>query len=212
MHRPRRIVLWMLAFALLVDFAFIQFDRMYLQGRLDERFSFDNESGYPELYQNAKELVAALLAGAYLLKKREPLYWCWSGILAYIFVDDTFQLHETVGAWISARERITGAFGFRPVDFGDRIVSGVVGLAVCVSLAVAWRRSGAAARRVTRTLIGLLLSLAFFGVLMDMLHVIATGRWEYRLGIIEDGGEMIVVTALLWALAAHFPSGDSRVA
>jgi hypothetical protein len=197
----------MLALALLADLAFIQFDRMYLQGRLDERFSLDNESGYAELYQNAKELVAALLAGAYLLRKREPLYLCWSGIFTYIFLDDTFQLHETVGAWISARERISGAFGLRPVDFGELIVSGAAGLGVCVSLVVAWRRSGATARRVTRTLIGLLLSLAFFGVLMDMLHVLATGPWEYRLGIIEDGGEMIVVTALLWALAVHFPAG-----
>jgi len=35
------------------------------------------------------------------------------------------------------------------------------------------------------------------------LHVVATGPWQYRLGIIEDGGEMIVITAMLWFVHAH---------
>lgn len=178
---------------------------MYLQGRVDERFSLDNESGYAEFYQNGKELVLAALAGAYLFRRKDPLYVCWFGILTYIFVDDTFQVHETAGAWISAHAGIPPLFGLRSVDFGELIVSAIAGLTSCAALFIAWRRSAPETRRLSWILVALMLSLAFFGVFLDMLHVIARGATEYRLGITEDGGEMLIITILLWVMAAHFP-------
>jgi hypothetical protein len=201
-----RKLLWILAVGFLLDLAFIQLDRMYLQGRLDERFSLDNEAGYAETYQNSKELVLAVLAGAYLLRRKDRLYLCWFAILTYIFLDDTFQLHETLGEWISAHTAIPAAFGLRSVDFGELIVSGSAGLASCVSLLTSWRRSAADARRLSWILLFLLLSLAFFGVFLDMLHVLTRGATQYRLGITEDGGEMLVITVLLWVVAIHFPA------
>jgi hypothetical protein len=189
-----------LAAGLLVDLIFVQFDRMYLQGRLPERFSFDNENGYPELYQNGKEFTLALLTLACLIQTGEPLYGCWFGIFSYVFLDDTFQIHERLGAWISERFAVAGPFGLRGVDIGELMVSALAGVIVTLSLVVAWRRSGADARRVSLVLIALLFALAFFGVAMDMLHVVMTGPWEYRMGIVEDGGEMIVVTIILWFL------------
>jgi hypothetical protein len=206
-RRAGRPFAWILAVAfLLVDVGFIQLDRMYLQGRLGERFSFDNESGYPEYYENTKELTAVLLAVAYLFRRRDRLYVCWTGIFTYIFVDDTFQVHEQAGTLIEERWHLVAPFGLRGQDLGELIVSSVAGALVCISLFTAWRRSGAEARRLSLTLIGLLMGLAFFGVFLDMLHIIVTADpWNYRLGIIEDGGEMLMVTALLWALAAHLP-------
>lgn len=185
---------------LLIDVVFIQLDRMYLQGRLPGVFSFDSESGYAELYQNTKEFVASILALACLLTSGEPLYGCWLGIFSYVFLDDTFQIHERLGAWVSQRFALAGPFGLRGVDIGELVVSTVAGVIVCVSLIAAWRRSAQDARRVSLVLIALLVALGFFGIVMDTLHVVMTGTWEYRLGIVEDGGEMIVVTTVLWFL------------
>lgn len=184
---------------LLVDGVFIQLDRMYLQGRLTAAFSFENEHGYAEFYQNGKEFVIVILAVACALKSGEPLYGCWIGIFSYVFLDDTFQIHERAGA-LFHRFVPTGPFGLRGDDVGELAVSMVAGIVVCLSLILTWRRSSEEARRVSLALIALLAALGFFGILMDMLHVVMTGAWEYRLGIVEDGGEMIVITTVLWFL------------
>ena len=194
---------WVLAVGLLIDAGFIQLDRLYLQGRLGERFSFENESSYPERYQNAKELGLALLAGLCASKNRSPLYRCWLGIYGYFFVDDSFELHETLGRWISTHVRFAAPFGLRGQDIGELVVSGVAGLAACAALAWAWNRSDEHARYMSKIMIGLVVALAVFGIVIDMLHIIATGTWQYRLGILEDGGEMVVITMMLWFMYTH---------
>jgi hypothetical protein len=183
-----------------VDAIFIQLDRMYLQGRLGAAFSFGNEQGYAEIYQNSKEFGIVLLALASAVTSREPLYGCWLGIFSYVFLDDTFQVHERLGGWVSHRFVVTAPFGLRGDDIGELAVSTVAGIVVCLSLILTWRRSGENARRVSVGLIALLFFLGFFGILMDVLHVVMTGAWKYRLGVVEDGGEMIVVTTVLWFL------------
>ena len=194
----------------LVDLIFIQLDRMYLQGQLGAAFSFDTESGYAELYQNSKEFALVLLAFGCLVQSSEPLYGCWLGIFSYVFLDDTFQIHERLGAWVSRSFGLAGPFGLRGDDTGEILVSAVAGVLVCVSLIAAWRRSGDDARRVSLVLIALLVALGFFGVLIDMLHVPMTGTWEYRQGIVEDGGEMIVITTVLWFLYVTWRATRSR--
>jgi hypothetical protein len=195
--------LWILAVGLLVDAGFIQLDRLYLQGRLGETFSFEYESSYPERYQNAKELGLALLAGLCVSKNRSPLYRCWLGIYGYFFIDDSFELHETLGSWISTHVQFPAPFGLRGQDIGELVVSGVAGLVACAALAGAWNRSDEQARHMSKIMIGLVMALAMFGIVIDMLHIIATGTWQYRLGILEDGGEMMVITVMLWFMYTH---------
>ena len=194
---------WLLGLGWLIDLGFIQFDRMYLQGRLGERFSLGSETSYPERYQNAKELGLTVLAGICVSKNPSPLYRCWLGIFAYFFVDDTFELHETLGAWMGGHFQLTGSLGLRGADLGELVVSGLAGFIACASLIAAWRRSDENARRASRALISLVAALALFGIVTDMLHVVVTGAWRYRLGILEDGGELIVITAMLWFMYAH---------
>jgi len=196
---------------LLIDVVFIQLDRMYLQGRLPEMFSFDSESGYAELYQNGKEFAMMLLTLGCVVTSGEPLYVCWLGVFSYVFLDDTFQVHERLGAWVSHRFALAGPFGLRGDDVGELVVSAAAGLIVCVALIAAWRRSSQDARRVSVVLIALLFALGFFGIVMDMLHVVMAGTWEYRLGIIEDGGEMLVVTTVLWFLYMTWRASSSII-
>ena len=194
---------WLPGILFFVDLGFIELDRLFLQGRLGERFSLESETSYPEWYQNGKELLLALLAGACVARNRSPLYRCWLGIFAYFFADDTFELHETIGRWISTQLQLSGRFGLRGEDIGELVVSGVAGAVACASLIAAWNRGDESARHASRILIGLIVVLGLFGVVADMLHVVASGSWQYRLGIIEDGGEMVVITAMLWLVYAH---------
>ena len=61
---------WLPGILFFVDLGFIELDRLFLQGRLGERFSLESETSYPEWYQNGKELGLTLLAGACVARNR----------------------------------------------------------------------------------------------------------------------------------------------
>jgi len=71
------------------------------------------------------------------------------------------------------------------------------------SLILFYVRGSGAFKQVTRHLLLLLLTLAFFGIFVDMLHSavkMAKMAWKvrYLLGVVEDGGEMVVMSFIAW--------------
>lgn len=180
-----------------LDAALILLHCLYLQGMLGERFSIENEMGYAESYQHIKQLAVALAAFALLLKGADLLYLCWTLLFTYLFIDDSFELHETLGLRLS--NNFTSAYGLRTQDYGELLVSITAGLVFVVLLAISYRRGKRKARDESKVLLPMVLVLAFFGILVDMAHVeVASNPWHHRLGIIEDGGELLVMSIILW--------------
>ena len=197
----RRPSLWLLVALLLADAGFIQLHRLHLQDGLGDRFSLEHERSYSEYFQHAKELMAAALAGVLFFRTGERLFAIWAGLFAYLFVDDAFEVHESAGQVLAGWWPGVSLFGLGIQHVGEILVSGAVGLVFLMGLAGAWRRSAPEARQFSLVLLALLAALAVFGVLIDTLHVAAAqAPWHYRLGIIEDGGEMVVLTMMLWVL------------
>lgn len=188
---------------ILLDVAFIQLHRLYLQDILGVGFSIENERGYAEYYQHLKELAVALIALALMIKSTDALYLCWTLLFTYLFVDDSFEIHESFGLQLSRNLNFTSAYGLRAQDFGELIVSGVAGLSFAVLLAISFSRGKKRAIHESKVLLAMLLALAFFGVLVDMVHIRVSGPWSYRLGIVEDGGEMLVISIILWYVVAN---------
>lgn len=196
---------YLLIIFLLVDAAFILLHRLYLQGILGAGFSIENESGYAEYYQHIKELAVALIAFALMIKSADLLYLCWTWLFTYLFIDDSFELHETLGLRLSRKLNFTSAYGLRAQDFGELLVSITAGLSFAVLLAISYRHGKKRARHESKVLLAMLLALAVFGVLVDMVHIeVVSNPWNYRLGIIEDGGEMLVVSIMLWYVLTNF--------
>jgi len=192
-----------LALAVLFDLGFIELYRKLGS----TAFDIEVENAYPEYYENLKEFFIAGMAIWVFIRKKELLYACWAGLLTYLFVDDTFQLHERIGAFLGGLIWFHPPLGLRPSDVGELIVSAVVGTCFLVALALNFRQGTREAKGVSLALFGLLISLAAFGVVVDMVHiVIQSDVWKYRLGLIEDGGEMLVVSSMLafvlWRLLA----------
>lgn len=170
----------------------------------DAAFGLDTEWGFAELFQYAKFAALVLMLGAVWARTRETIYGTWMLLFAYMLGDDALQVHERIGALIAGDWQFRPAVGLRPQDFGELAVSAVFGLALASLIALMYGRSGRLARTDTRTLVRLIAALGFFGVGMDMAHEIVDGSIRYLggfVGIIEDGGEMVVASVLCWYVA-----------
>jgi hypothetical protein len=177
--------------------------------------SLERDRGYAEFFQYTKLYWLVLLTGLLAFKHRALIHVGWLVVLAYLLVDDVFFLHETFGAYAAAALGIGSALGLRADDLGELIVTAIAGTTAVTVLGLGYWRSGNAGRTLSRSLFGLLAALAFFGVVVDMIReglretFVGTG-----LGLIEDGGEMLVVSLMVWTVvryvALQHAAGDPR--
>jgi hypothetical protein len=181
-----------------LDLTFIVLDNLYLRSILGERFSFEREYGYPELYQHVKELALAVSIVVLLIKTSDILYLPWTFLFIYFFADDTFQIHERLGTLLSQQLGFVPAYGLRARDFGELLISCIAFVVFVVLLGFTYRRGSETAKRQTKVFLILLVCLGLFGVLGDLLHVeFAQTPRGYWLGTLEDGGELILISLML---------------
>lgn len=205
---PGSPTLWVLAVVLLADVAFVQLHRLHLQGYLDSRFSLEVERSASEYYQHGKELLAAILAALLYARRRDALYLCWAGLFGYLLLDDALQVHERIGALMAAQWLPTQVLSLEARFVAELVVSGSAGLAFLVALAASWRHGTPGGQGLSIRLLAALAVLAAFGVAADALHSIVTSNpWHYRLGMLEDGGELLAMSVILWLVFTHATVG-----
>jgi len=153
--------------------------------------------GVPEFMQYGKEgLVAGLLARA-AHHWKSGLLAAWSLLFGYLMFDDWLELHERLGFIIAEAGGWPAVLGLRPRDLGEIAASGAV--AGVFMLCVGWlrRTSTQESRAVNADLMVLLAALGFFGVFIDVAHI-ALEQFGWRgLTLLEDGGEMVVMSLIL---------------
>jgi hypothetical protein len=131
---------------------------------------------------------------------RQVVYIGWVLVFTFLLLDDAFQFHERIGKWLGGRYALSGAFGLRPDDIGELLFASVVGGITAVLIGFGIWRGDADARVISRNMVFMVVLLAGLGVGVDILHVIAHFKASLLaqfLLIIEDGGEMLVVSAMV---------------
>jgi hypothetical protein len=176
------------------------------------KISLEAEGGMPETYQYVKEFWMAACMAITFWHTRTRLYAAWSAVFAFLLLDDAGQIHERVGAWLAREYALPAIFGLRANDSGELIVAASAGLTMLTMVAfTSWRR-GEQSERVSRDVLSLICLLAVVGVLVDMLHVVSHlsgSLLSQVLLVAEDGGEMVVMSALT-AYAFHVTSHYGR--
>jgi hypothetical protein len=127
------------------------------------------------------------------------VYIGWAVVFAFLLFDDAFQFHERFGEWLGAQYALPVAFGLRPDDIGELLFASAIGGLTVLLIGFGFWRGDAAARTVSRDTALLVGVLAGLGVGVDILHVITYFKAPLLaqfLLILEDGGEMLVVTAI----------------
>lgn len=191
----------LLLLLLLADVAFIILHILYRYTDLlpDSLYSLSRDRGYAEFFQYTKELWIALLLLVVGIQQRRGLLVSFSLLFVYFLIDDSFELHEGMGNFLAEFFNFQPAFGLRAVDFGELLVSALFGLLFLGSITLFYFLSDRPVRKIAHHLIGLILLIAAFGILLDMLEVMTANPATSRLlTIVEEGGEMVVMSVITW--------------
>ena len=162
-------------------------------------YSLETDGGLAEFYQYVKQMWVALCLAVAFVRRRQLVLLAWSGFFGFLMLDDALQFHEQAGLWLGERFALPAVAGLRPDDLGELIVGAAVGASLLLVLAVAWWRDRERTWRLSRALLILTGALGVCGVIVDAVHVVAYFRvpaLANPLAFVEDGGELLIVTAL----------------
>lgn len=191
------------------DFVFIVLHILYKFELLNSSyFSLKRDLGYSEFFQYTKFLWIIILLIYIIRKTRVWEYLSWLAVFTYFLADDAFQLHENIGRSIAGNLDFVAPFNLRLQDIGELTVLAVAGMILLVMLTWAYWRGTQAFRNVSKDLLILVGIMTFFGAFIDAAEIgVDLGLFiKETLGLIDDGGEMIVVSVMLWyvfRLAIH---------
>lgn len=193
---------YLLALLLCVDLIFVILNVLAVKApQLDiAHFSVSQEGGYPEYFQYLKWSLIVLFLFCISFKRQSLLYFSWIAVFLYFLIDDSFAVHETMGAFLSERLGFTPPFRLRGQDIGELIVSGVAGIFLLFPLISAYVFGSQTFKRFSHDVFLFLLAIIFFGVFIDVLHIaLKLGpKLGFAFSIFEDGGEMLVASFIVW--------------
>jgi hypothetical protein len=191
----------LLILLLLADLIFIILHLFYIYTRHlpDFYFSLSFPRGYSEFFQYTKYLWIMVLFLGLAFSQRRRIYLIFSFLFLYFLIDDAFEFHETNGALIADLFHFQPMFGLRAVDLGELAVTGFFGVLFLAAIGITYLLSDPTDRRVALEVIVLVILLAVFGVVFDMVEVVVENVGVSRvLRILEEGGEMIVASFILF--------------
>ncbi len=205
----------LLALLLASDLLFIALHVVYyLTPWLDVRFDLGMDRGFPELFGYLKFLaIAALLEGVRRFTGCNG-YFAWILVFLVLFLDDAAKIHEGLGRLIAAHLAFEPPFNLRRQDLGELAAAAVSGILLLLAAGWAYWRSSDVFRKVSRDMLLLIAILVFCGVFVDMAHTVFEDRSlaAGAVGIVEDGGEMISASLMLWyAVLLALRRGDPGV-
>jgi len=181
-------------------FVVLHFLHAYTGFFTSSMFSLGKDMGFAEIFQYIKEYWIALLFLLLVVRRHNILYFCWAMVFGFFLIDDSFQIHEKLGTKISNCLDFIPMLGLRLQDYGEILVYASVGLVFFIFIGIAYYLSDHNVRRFSKYVIAMIIVLALFGVLGDMLNIIIKRPWWLRdfFGIVEDGGEMLVMSVIVW--------------
>ncbi len=187
---------------LAIDIVFMGLHSLKSLGYInDPNFSVTKNFGYAESFQYLK---AAFIAGCFIMlatKLKKPLFYCWAAVFTYILLDDSLELHEMAGYSLSEFLDPKLPFVGLGSTAGELIAFAIFGALLFIPLFYFYYKSKSADLKiVSQDLFILFVGLVGFGMGVDLLHdFAATGTViNGMLGLIEDGGEMIIMSAMVW--------------
>ena len=121
-------------------------------------------------------------------------------MFTYFLFDDALTIHERVGKHIAWSLTLTPPLGLRLQDLGELAVMAAAGMILFSLVIWAYLHGPQAFKKMSQDMMLLVLALVFFGVIVDMAHSAIKLGWEvnFILGVIEDGGEMLAASLILW--------------
>lgn len=159
-----------------------------LDGSLMERWGY------------AKEAYIVGLAAYAFSKSKEFFYAAYAVLFLAVLADDSLQLHEHIGAWLSD-PALLGEWGSLP---SAALVSGAP-LALALH---GFRKLPSRRKSPALMLLAGFGIMAFFGVVFDSIHTLLIDAEHFQTisSFIEDGGELMSLTLIITVWRRYMPS------
>ena len=189
-----------LIFLLVVDLGFFALHFLrYASVIKGYDYSIEADGGYAEIFQYLKEIGSAVLLIGIYLKKRDIAFWIWILMFSYLFLDYSLRLHEYFGDVLVEFFNIQPALGLRADDFGEMLTVLLIGLVFLPVIIWAYLHASANFQLISKHLLAFICLLFVLGVVVDMFNSLfrSHGKIAFLLSVVEDGGEMIVMTAII---------------
>ena len=190
---------------LCADLAFFAFHAINtMTPFLNDLFSLEKDRGYPEMYQYLKWFWIIIVLAYISILRRSFCYIAWGLVFTYFLCDDALRIHETtgryIGRYIGEYLTLTPPFGLRLGALGQLVAAPAWGMILLPLVAWAYLHGSQTFKKMSQDMLLLILALVFFGVFVDAAHeAIQLGsKVNFILGVIEDGGEMLVASLMLW--------------
>lgn len=201
MVHPRKGAVEFLGLLLAVDLFFILLHlcHLYTPYFHDPAYSIEMDRGFAETFQYVQGFWVVLIF-CWLALISSPAYLVWALLFTYIVIDDAFMLHERIGRALATYVDYQHIALLRTRDIGELLVFAAVGGVFLLLFGITYQQSSTPIRRVYQQLFRYFGLLVFFGVVVDMLHIIAgkEGFIVPLIGLLEDGGEMVAMSLLCW--------------
>lgn len=199
LHKPRTASNWL--FFLLISTDALLIAAFILQGFgliVDEGLQLTRDRSYGEVFQYIKQFWLVLLLAALAWQRSWQFCGVFAALFLFFLVDDYAALHENMGAALAQSFDQPTWLSIETYHIGELLVF-VVYAIVSLALVIACFPRPGVGRRLARDLIVLLALMAFFGVGIDAVRAIP---WPElvgdAIGALEDGGEMIVMSLIVW--------------
>jgi len=166
----------------------------------DPMLNVSIDRSYSEFYQYIKYFLISVLLIYISIKDSSIHYFAWVLVFIYLFIDDLFQVHEKVGSLIANHLEYVAPLGLRIQDIGELFLTMNASIVLTVFILLAYIYGSKEFRKISRDISMFILLLFFFGVFLDIANAsIEFGfRIHFIIAVIEDGGEMLTVSFILW--------------
>ncbi len=140
--------------------------------------------------------LAATLFFVAFLEIGAPVLLFAASLMGFAWFDDSAGYHERVGEKLASLLDLPTFAGLRPQDTGELLAWLVPGALLGLLLVLCILRRSPGDLGILALVMGGFGLLVLFGVVADMIHVAAPTEFGGAIGLIEDGGEMLVISML----------------
>ena len=163
--------------------------------------SVDAEGGTAEKYQYLKYFWITLITLSIGLRRRSIVYYLLSILPAYLLLDDSNSIHETFGSKFSSLIHKGSSNdiiiqNFRYQDVGEISYMVFAALLAFILFKIILNYSSQFEKFFLVKIKKIILVFLFFAILIDGLHQLFNGIAYKLISIIEDGGEMVLISIL----------------
>ena len=188
------------------DLAFLVLFALLALGVVSDRgFLLTYDRSYAEVFQYVKQFWLILMLVSIYVRVKNVLYLCLASLFSFLLLDDYASFHEQwgeqLGQWLNFRPMLM----LQPYDFGELVVLLSYAAIAGPLLLYGFRTATKDTKRFLWEVICLLFALGVFAVGLDVLHALSLPELiSNTIGACEDGGEMIVVSLLVWRTLEYF--------